>query len=317
MTRLQRLEYRLARAALWLFRRLGPVRASNVGGWLVRTVGMRLPVSRIADTNLRIALPELDAAARRRITRGVWDNLGRTLGEFPHLAALPEHAPSGPGWFIENVELIDQLAAAGGPGILFSGHIGNWEMLPVACAAHGLRLASFYRAPDNQAIGGMLMELRQAATGEGTKLFPKGSAGAKQALVHLARGGYLGFLVDQKMNDGVEARLFGRPAMTAPALAAFALRLKCPVIPGYVQRTGPARFRLVAEPALTLPDTGNRDADILTLTQAVNDRLEAWARARPADWLWLHRRFEKSLYRGGAAQLSQTRLSPASSNQAD
>ena len=119
------------------------------------------------------------------------------------------------------------------------------------------------------------------------------------------------------MNDGVEARLFGRPAMTAPALAAFALRLKCPVIPGYVQRTGPARFRLVAEPPLPLPDTGNRDADILTLTQAVNDRLEAWARARPADWLWLHRRFEKSLYRGGAAPLSQTRLSPASSNQAD
>jgi KDO2-lipid IV(A) lauroyltransferase len=87
--------------------------------------------------------------------------------------------------------------------------------------------------------------------------------------------------------------------MTAPALAAFALRLKCPVIPGYVMRTGPARFHLVAEEPLHLPDTGDREADILTLTQMVNDRLEAWMRARPESWLWLHRRFDKALYRRG------------------
>ncbi len=37
--------------------------------------------------------------------------------------------------------------------------------------------------------------------------------------------------MDQKMNDGVEATLFGRPAMTAPAMAALALRFRCPVIP--------------------------------------------------------------------------------------
>jgi phospholipid/cholesterol/gamma-HCH transport system substrate-binding protein len=37
-------------------------------------------------------------------------------------------------------------------------------------------------------------------------------------------------LVDQKMNDGIEAPFFGRPAMTAPAAAAFALRFQARVV---------------------------------------------------------------------------------------
>jgi KDO2-lipid IV(A) lauroyltransferase len=72
------LETALVRRALWLLRRLGPVAASNAGGAVARAVGPLLPVSRVADANLRRALPELDSAARRRVIRGVWDNLGRT-----------------------------------------------------------------------------------------------------------------------------------------------------------------------------------------------------------------------------------------------
>ncbi len=298
---LHRLEFWLARAVLALFRSVGPVAASNIGGWTARLIGPLLPVSRVAHVNLQLAMPELDAAARRRVVRGVWENLGRTMGEFPHLGRLPEYSPSGPGWFIENVERIDRMAAEGGPAILFSGHLGNWEMMPTACAKHGVSVASFYRAPENRDIDTLIIGLRQQATGADTKLFPKGAVGARQAVMHLARGGYLGMLIDQKMNDGIEARLFGRPAMTAPALAVFALKRRCPVVPGYVMRTGPARFHLVAEEPLPLPDTGDHDADVMALTQAVNNRLEAWVRARPESWLWLHRRFDKALYRRSGA----------------
>jgi len=34
------------------------------------------------------------------------------------------------------------------------------------------------------------------------------------------------------------------------------------------------------------------------LTQAVNDRLETWIRAKPESWLWLHRRWPKDVYAG-------------------
>ena len=95
------LEALVARCLLGLFRALGPVRASNLGGGIARAVGPWLPVTRVAEANLRLALPALDAAGRRAVIRGAWENLGRTIGELPHIAGLEQDTPSGPGWVME------------------------------------------------------------------------------------------------------------------------------------------------------------------------------------------------------------------------
>ena len=228
------------------------------------------------------------------MVRGVWENLGRTVGELPHLADLGPTA-SGPGWELVGAEALRPLLSDAGPAILFSGHIGNWEVLPVAAAAAGVPFHSMYRTIENPAIDHMLLDLRRRAMRYDVGMFPKGAAGAMQAMRHLRRGGRLGMLMDQKMNDGIPARFFGRPAMTAPALAVLALRLRCPVIPGWVERTGPARFRVTCEMPLALPDSGDHGADVAALTQAVNDRLESWIRMKPEAWLWLHRRWPREM----------------------
>ena len=294
MKKLQyRVEVLLVRALLALLRRLGPEAASNLGGVLARTIGPLLPVTRTGDANLRLVMPELDAPSRRRVLRDVWDNLGRTAAELPHIAQL-ERTASGPGWEIEGAEAVEQLARDGGPSILFSGHIGNWELLPKAAGDFGIKMSSFYRAASNPEVDALIMQLRQSAVGEGVQNFAKGSQGARAALAHLGKAGHLGMLIDQKMNDGLAVPFFGRMAMTAPAAAAFALRYRCKVIPAHVERIGPARLRLVAEPSMVLPDTGDRQADLLTLTTEMNAILERWIRARPGEWLWLHRRWPKA-----------------------
>lgn len=294
---LMKLEALTARCALRLLRQIRPDTASNIGGKLCSSIGPLLPVSKVADTNLRLAMPELNRIERKRIVRGVWDNLGRTVGEFPHIASLKEDTPEGPGFEVTGKEHLLAVAKSGGPVLFVSGHIGNWEMLPPGVAKYGAGFASFYRAAGNPLVDRMIRDLRDAAMQEPLPLFAKGAKGARDALRWVATGHRLGMLVDQKMNDGIEARFFNRPAMTAPALAAMALKFRCPVIPGHVQRLGPARLRIVVEPPMTLPDTGNRQKDVATFTQAINDRLEAWIRARPENWLWLHRRWPKELYR--------------------
>ncbi|GAB0116924.1 lysophospholipid acyltransferase family protein [Acidisoma sp. 7E03] len=273
-------------------RRLDPVAASNLGGRIAAAIGPRLPVSRVADANLSRAFPALDGAARRRILRAVWDNLGRTAGELPHLGRLQRTA-SGPGWEIKGEEILREQAARGGPAIFFSGHIGNWEMLPPILARLGIAMSSFYRALANPQVNAEVNRLRRDALGLDLPMFPKGAQGARGALAHLAHGGYLGMLVDQKMNDGIPVEFFGRPAMTAPALAALALRFRCPVIPGRIRRLGPARLRLEVEPPLAMPDSGDRQADIATLMRTVNRTLERWITEEPGAWLWLHRRWPK------------------------
>ncbi len=305
-----RLEARLGQGVFAALRWLGPAAASDLGGAVARAIGPFLPVSRVAEDNLRRALPALDAAARRVIIRAVWDNLGRTMAEFPHLPNLVR-TTSGPGWEIVGEEIVRDLAATGGPVIFFSAHTGNWEMLPPIAAHFGIPLASFYRPLGNPHLDARIAALRRAAIrrpaighpgighpgigrpGIGAEVvnFRKGAAGARAAFGHLLRAGYLGMLVDQKLNDGIAARLFGEVAMTAPAPATLALRFRCPVIPTRIERLGPARFRLVVEPALALPDCAEGKQRVAALTQAINDRLEDWIRARPGEWLWLHRRW--------------------------
>lgn len=278
------LEEAAARLMLALCRRLGPVAASNLGGFLARSIGPLLPVSRIARRNLARALPELDTAARRQVVRGMWDNLGRVVAELPH---LPEMR-----WEIEGAEHLVSLRDQGGPAILISGHLANWEVMPPALAALGIRMGSVYRAAGNAAVDALVNRLRgDAVEGRPLPLFPKGAAGARAALKHLSQGGVLGMLADQKMNDGIPVPLLGHEAMTAPAPAQLALRFRCPLIPGRVERLGPCRFRLVVEPPLPLPEGGDRQAAIRATTRAVNDRLSAWIRERPAEWLWAHRRW--------------------------
>lgn len=287
-----RLEAFALRAGLRMVRALGPVAASNLGGAVARGIGPWLPVSRVAEDNLRHALPELDAAARRRVVRGVWDNLGRTFLELPHVAGLRRNA-AGPGWECDDASdrVLRAVAARGGPAIFFSGHFANWEIAYAVAAAYRLRVSWFYRAASNPLADAAIQGLRQQALGEAVPMFAKGAAGAREAVAHLRRGGLLGMLVDQKLNEGLAVPFFGRAAMTTPALAQFALRFRCPVIPIRPVRLGPARFGVICEAPLPLPDSGDRAADVAALTRAANEVLERWVRATPAQWLWLHRRW--------------------------
>ena len=278
------------RAFAAAMRALGPVRASNLGGWVGRTVGPRLRRSGVADQNLRRAMPELDAAARARVVREVWDNLGRTMAELPFIPTLRRTA-SGPGWELAGEEHV--VPVVGRQWMFVAGHLGNWEMMLPAAAQYGVPSSGFYRAPSNKVVDRFLLDLRLRAIGPEATMFAKGSDGARAAMKHLARGGSLGLLVDQKLNDGAAVPFFGEPAMTATAMAQFALRYKCPVLPARMVRLGPARFRLVVEAPLAVPGTGDRHADVFAMTRAMNEVLERWIREDPGAWLWLHRRWPK------------------------
>jgi len=289
---LQRLQALPLRGVIAALRWLTPVRSSNLGGWVARSLGPMLPVSRVADGNLALAFPELSKAERARIIRAVWDNLGRNVAELPHLDRFHRTA-AGVGWEIEGEEHIEAIRASGGQALFFSGHLGNWEMILPIAAALGMPVSGFYRAASNASTNAIIQSMREKPLGQGVSMFPKGNHGAREALSHLRRGGSLGLLVDQKMNDGIAVPFFGRMAMTAPALARFALRFRIPIVPIRIVRLGPARFRMVCEAPLAVALTGEGVADTYAISLAMNATLERWIREAPECWLWLHRRWPK------------------------
>jgi KDO2-lipid IV(A) lauroyltransferase len=262
--------------------------ASALGGALGSWIGPRLGISRRARTNLRDAMPELGLAESEAIICGMWDNLGRVAFEYPHLRRIKVFAPGG-RVEVRGIEHLDRAIAAKRSVIMFSGHLGNWEIAALAGGQYGIDIAQIYRAANNPIVDRLVARLR-GAQGE---LIPKGTVASRRAVAALRRGGHLSLLVDQKLNDGIPVPFFGRDAMTAPALAVLALRFDCAVLPVRVERLVGARFRLTVYPPLPLPlpRSGDRDTDAAALMLEVNRTLETWIRERPEQWFWLHRRW--------------------------
>ena len=69
------------------------------------------------------------------------------------------------------------------------------------------------------------------------------------------------------------------------------------MLPVSVQRLRKARFRVIVHEPITLENTGDRTTDIEAGVRRMNAFLEERIRARPAEWLWVHKRWPKSLYK--------------------
>ena len=54
---------------------------------------------------------------------------------------------------------------------------------------------------------------------------------------------------------------------------------------------GKGRFRFIVTPALDYKVSGDAKGDQTAIMTAVNQQVEAWVRAHPEQWLWMHRRW--------------------------
>ncbi len=268
--------------ALFYFFKLLPLdTASRFGGWVGRTLGARLGTNKKVKRNLTNAMPELTAAQRDAIISGMWDNLGRIMAEYPHLDEME-------GARTEVIGREHLEAATGKPHIIVSGHFANWEVLPVTAAKQGLLLQLVYRHANNPYVEKLL---RKARAPSGGKLARKGFEGARSVHGALKNNQAVAMLIDQKHNKGLPIPFFGRPAMTATAVAELALRYNAPIILCFIERLNGANFRMIINPPLPMPAGMSETDAVRDILTRLNAQLEEWIRAHPAQWLWLHRRW--------------------------
>lgn len=268
----------------YAFLRLLPLdTASQLGGWLARHIGPLLKAHRTAQDNLARFMPELSAEGRKNILRDMWDNLGRVAAEIAFLGR-EELASRVTSSGIEN------LPEENGHALFFSGHFGNWELLPYVAWSYGHPLTLVYRKANNPYVDALIASLRSIWSDD---MFPKGPAGAVKMARTIKKEMSIAMLIDQKMNDGIAVPFFGIDAMTAPALAQMALRYDLPIIPASVIRSGGAHFVGTVHPAIQTEKTGDTEKDILAIMTAINATLEGWIRERPAQWFWVHQRWPK------------------------
>ena len=187
----------IARGLMHGLRRLDPDRSSDLCGRGARRIGPWLPVSRTGRANLRAAYPEKSAAEIEEILAGVWENLGRVVGEFANLDRLWDWDPLRPdqGRIVSpHPDRFFEVRDDGKPSLIFAAHLANWELAAVGAAAHGADAALLFRIPGSRFAAEIVQEVRNANMG---RLVPSSRTAVFELAREIERGAHVGMLVDQ------------------------------------------------------------------------------------------------------------------------
>jgi KDO2-lipid IV(A) lauroyltransferase len=240
--------------------------------------------------SLAIAFPERSDRERRELALHCFRHLGRSAFELASLRKV-DSIDAWVDWPPEDRARLERAVARGRGVVLVTGHVGNWELLGQCISRSRIaKLSAVAKETTDARLTSFITEFR--AEGGLQSLWRGGEGAAKSILSALRAGEILGLLIDQDTNvQSVFVPFFGRPAATPRAAADLALRTSAEVVVAFCQRNEQGRYRISVEEVAFEP-TGEREADVLSLTARLTARIEAAIRRAPAQWVWMHRRWK-------------------------
>jgi KDO2-lipid IV(A) lauroyltransferase len=270
---------------LFFAARLLPVHmASIVLGWFLGVLGPLTPWHERAKRNLALALPALTAQDRTVTLKQMWRNLGRVLGEYPHIGQL---AKTGRVEFV-GLEHLQNLQTG---GFLIGAHIGNWEVGPLAALSVGKKVAAIYRPLNNPLLAGLLERRQKHYGGD---MYRKGREAALGMVAAMRKKQVMCLLVDQQLREGMAVPFFDHPAQTSISHIKIAIKKNVPIMYMRTERLHGCQFRVTISAPINLPADSSDDA-VLTVATAINRELASWIAAQPDQWFWPHRRWGKDI----------------------
>jgi len=276
----------------WPMKAIGPDRASNFLGGLLKTIAPLFSQNKTVKRNLKLAFPNLSEAERDEIAKESWESVGRTAGELPHLPNIDPY--SGDRVEVIGGEHLDAIEASEKGAVIAAGHFANWEVIAAAICKRPVDCLITYRALNNPFIDRKLNKVRHDY-GIGV-LTPKG-LGTRELMRALQAGRCVALMNDQKFNQGLPISFFGHDAMTAPGPSRLALKYNVPIVPITTRRTGSARFQVTVHEPFYPDQTEDHEADVKACVERITAIIEAEVRANPGQWFWQHRRWPKEAWR--------------------
>ena len=264
-------------------------RAIGAGiGWFAYRVLGRL--RGIGMRNLEIAFPEKTVEEREAILRKVYRNLGWQIAEFCLMSGYTkEYADK----FVRYEGLENYVVARRkGRGVLvLTGHLGAWELSSFYHSLAGMPMGMVIRRLDNRLVDEFVNRIRCL---HGNRILHKDDF-ARGLLAAMHRGETVGILMDTNMTppQGLFVPFFGVEACTAAGMARIAMKTGAAVVPGFLLwEESEGKYVLRFGEELELVKTGDVGADVVANTALFAAVTEAYVRAYPEQWLWLHRRWK-------------------------
>lgn len=239
----------------------------------------------VAEVNISLCFPQLDAHERQRLVRGTIDASAIAIfegamswwGSSRRLQALHR---------IEGVEHLQQALAQGKGAILLGGHYTTLELSGRLFAFHIDSINPIYKPARNALFDAVMVSSRK-------RLFDGllDNSDMRAILRTLKQGKIIWYAPDQDfgMERSVFAPFFGIQAATLTTTARLARLSGAPLLPFYSQRLPDNEgYLLKILPPLENFPGGDDVAD----ATCVNQVIEAGVCAAPEQYLWVHRRFK-------------------------
>jgi KDO2-lipid IV(A) lauroyltransferase len=244
----------------------------------------------ITRRNLEFAYgPEMSPEERERLARRVFRHFVLFGWEVLEMLLAPLSRIRRKVVILGEENLAAALAQGRG-AIVIAAHAGNWEYTVLGYGLQYRPEAVVGRELDHPWGRALARYLRQ----RGGNVMVDKQRGLKAILAQLKQNRSVGIVIDQNTTTegGLLVDFFGKPARTTPVAAILARHRDIPVVPAFSRRLADGRHLMVIFPPLPLEKTRDANADILRHLQLQSRALEAWVRACPEQWLWLHRRWK-------------------------
>jgi KDO2-lipid IV(A) lauroyltransferase len=239
---------------------------------------------RIAESNIALCFPELDAAERAALLAKNLEDAGAMLAEFAVAWMAPARAIARIPVAFEGLHHLEAARAAGRGVLLVGAHFSHLELC-ARLVSQRIRIAGMYREHEDAAFEWAIKRARLAYA---DAMFTKDEL--RQTVRYLKAGGTIWYAPDQDMRgkDVVFAPFFGLPAATITATHHLARLSGAKVIAFFHRREPGDRYVIRLEaPLEDFPGD-----DVVADTARVNACIERMVREAPAQYLWMHKRFK-------------------------
>ena len=185
--------------------------------------------------------------------------------------------------------LLDAMKS-GRPIIVTTAHFGQWEIFPLAVAAHFGASSVLGRKLDSSVMDKILRANRAQFDVE---LIDK-DGGAKDILKALKARRLVGILVDQNTapQDGIKVQFFGKDVLHTPAASVLAQKTNALIINAFIYQKGENLNEICFEQPIDISTFDKEDA-VQKATQMQCSACEEMVRARPEEYFWFHQRFKR------------------------
>jgi len=296
-----RLEYALFSATI-LSTRLSPVFLlrlhSRVLGGLFRALSPRH--FRLVSRNLETAFPDMGPAEIAGLRRRIYRHFALIFTQIVYILAKRKPEKILPEIRVDNLAALEEVLRRGRGVILFSGHFGNWELVPfIIRRALGVVTYNVAREMDNPLIERVVSRFREFM---GSRIiYKKGSF--RSILRELKKNHIVGMIIDQNTlpQEGVYVDFFDHRVSAIPSVSLLHLKRGIPILPVFLQYE-PGRLVLDIQDEVVFEKSGDMDRDVRELTERCHALIERKIRQFPEQWLWFHNRWKNRSAGGDDAQ---------------